>query len=300
MNDKLQTLQAQYSKKVLITGAGGQLGTQLNKTLNNFKYLDARTRNELDIAQPYISLKSQISKIQPDIIINTAAYTDVDKAEENPDQAYQVNAESVLNLARICASLDITLVHYSTDYVFDGRKETPYHENDKPSPLSVYGESKLVGERHIILSSCRHIILRTSWLYGRFGKNFAKTIAQLAEKETHLKVISDQISIPTSTAWLADVTNKILHDIIQQPNNKQYYGLFHCTPMQHTSWYGFAEVLLKDTRQAPPLISISSSEYHKNMIRPKYSVLNSDKLKKTFCITLPTWQELVDDFINHN
>jgi dTDP-4-dehydrorhamnose reductase len=217
-----------------------------------------------------------------EFLINCAAYTNVDLAEKNKDKAYQVNAEGAEKLAKLCKEFNIKLVHISTDFVFDGSNTRPYKETDVPNPSSVYGASKLQGEKNIMERLSSYFIIRTSWLYSEFGSNFVKTILRLADTQKEIKVVSDQIGSPTNAHDLADFLLEIISI------NSTNYGTYHFSNTGETSWYGFAEEVFRICNVSADLRPISSSAYASLANRPKYSVLDTKKVKETFSVN-PTY-----------
>ena len=246
------------------------------------------------------AIKQAIEKFRPDCIINAAAYTAVDKAESEPEKAFQVNAQVVSVLAGQAKHCDAWLIHYSTDYVFDGTLKRPYSETDLPHPINVYGQSKLAGEEAIRASGCRHLIFRTSWVIGRHGKNFAKTILRLAQQRDSLQVIDDQNGVPTSTNLIARVTKAA---VVAMATSKPWpTGLYHLTPHGQTTWYGIAQTLLRRARARGLLLAsdenalhpIATSNYPTPARRPINSLLETSKLARLLHFDLPDWQ---DDFV---
>lgn len=226
--------------KVLITGAGGQLGTDLTLLLQREpeRYqVFPLTHSELDITKQE-QVEKTLLTIRPDIVIHTAAYTNVDRAEVEPDRAYAVNAFATLHLATTVEQLQAKLVYLSTDYIFNGKIITPYHEADVPNPLNIYGKSKLEGEKFVQSSTSRYFIVRTSWLYGQYGSNFVKTMLSLAKERQELIVVNDQVGSPTYTVDLAHFLKILM--------NTDYYGIFHATNSGQCSWYEFAKAIFEE------------------------------------------------------
>jgi dTDP-4-dehydrorhamnose reductase len=281
--------------KILLTGKDGQVGFALHKKLASLGEVVATNRHELDLANPD-AIKAFIDKIQPDIIINPAAYTEVDKAESEESLAHQINAVAPQVLAEKASELNIPIIHFSTDYVFDGLKNEPYLETDKVNPQSVYGQTKWQGEE-AVRQHKKHIILRTSWVFGSHGQNFLKTILKLIQEKTSLNVVSDQIGTPTSSEALADVTYKIVEAIFNDPNFKDF-GTYHMTIDNETNWYRYAcfitdEVArlgLQTLMTSKDIKPISSDAYPTVAKRPMNSRLNTTKIKKTFMLELPHWE----------
>lgn len=302
--------------RILLTGKDGQLGFELHRQLSALGTVFAAGRKECDLSRPD-DIRTLIDSARPDIIVNAAAYTMVDRAETERDLAYAVNAAAPEVMAREAERRDALLVHYSTDYVFDGKKPAPYVENDATAPLSVYGKTKLAGENAILASGCRHVILRTSWVYGIHGNNFLKTVLRLAAEREQLSMVADQIGAPTSVALVADVSMQILRRHIascispfnalqghHEPEPMQF-GLYHLTAAGQTSWHGYAQLVVDLGREmkmplrlrANAIRPIASSEYPAPVPRPLNSVLNTDKLRASFGISLPPWQDGVHDVL---
>ena len=241
--------------------------------------------DELDItSEDTGDLVSQENK--PDVIINCAGYTAVDKAETEQENAFLVNSTAVGILARAAAALGIFLIHISTDYIFDGQNYQPYKEDDIPSPLSVYGKSKLAGEYEMLGSSCRGMIIRTAWLYSSHGHNFVKTIIRYAREKGHLRVVSDQAGTPTYAADLAEAILRVLPGT----NDIEGVEIFHYAGEGIASWYDFALAITELASIPCKVYPISTSEYPTTAIRPFYSVLSKEKIKNQFSITIPDWR----------
>ncbi len=284
--------------KILLTGKNGQVGFELNKKLSALGELIATDREELDLANSD-SIRQFIDHIKPNIIINPAAYTSVDKAESEPELAYQINTIALEVLADKARELDIPLVHFSTDYVFDGLKKEPYVETDATNPQSVYGKTKCDGEEKV-RAHYKHIILRTSWVFALHGNNFLKTILRLITETESLNIVADQWGSPASSSMLADVTFKIVDSIF---NNKNFsdYGTYHVTNEGITNWYEYATLIANEAVQlglkvkcdSSHIHPISTSQYPTAASRPLNSRLNTGKLKKTFMLELPQWQDEV-------
>ena len=271
--------------KVLVTGGRGQLAkcikmaskrrADLNISFEDSSLFDITNSSQMRV---YLSKNKDF-----EFLINCAAYTNVDLAEKNKDKAYQVNAEGAEKLAKLCKEFNIKLVHISTDFVFDGSNTRPYKETDVPNPSSVYGASKLQGEKNIMERLSSYFIIRTSWLYSEFGSNFVKTILRLADTQKEIKVVSDQIGSPTNAHDLADFLLEIISI------NSTNYGTYHFSNTGETSWYGFAEEVFRICNVSADLRPISSSAYASLANRPKYSVLDTKKGKKTFNINSDYW-----------
>ena len=275
--------------KILVTGGNGQLAQCLKDVVineNEFN-VDFQDLPALDITNKQ-QLESYFSKNELDYCINCAAYTAVDLAEEQSDLAYAVNAEGPKNLAEICKKYQVKLLHISTDFVFDGKKQTPYIETDMPNPLGVYGVSKWQGERYIQEVMEDYFIIRTSWLYSEYGNNFMKTMLRLSETRDEISVVSDQIGSPTYAGDLAEVLIKI---ILSSPPN---YGVYHYSNSGTISWYDFAVEIFKQFGKKIEVKPIKTKDYPTAAKRPKYSVLDTTKIENNFNCTIKDWQGSLD------
>ncbi len=281
--------------KILLTGKNGQLGWELQRSLSTLGEVIAMDQADMDLANPD-AIRKICRDVKPNLIVNPAAYTAVDKAETEPALALAINGIAPGILAQEAQRLGAALIHYSTDYVFDGRKNTPYTEQDIPNPQNIYGSSKLAGERAIQAADAPHLILRTAWVYGRRGKNFLLTMQRLAREKPLLKIVDDQIGAPTWCRLLAEATAQIVAQAIAAPKAdvtgyiRQHSGIYHMTSAGQTSWHGFASAILGGeagaTTQLQPIPSI---EYPTPAARPAYSVLDNMQLTQTFGIVLPDW-----------
>ena len=283
---------------ILLFGKGGQVGWELQRSLSvlgNVTALDHDSTEHCgDFANP-AGVAETVRALRPDVIVNAAAHTAVDKAESEPEFARLLNATTPGVLAREAAALGAWLVHYSTDYVFDGSGTRPWVETDAPAPLSVYGRTKLEGEQLIQQSGCQHLILRTSWVYAARGGNFAKTMLRLAQERDRLTVIDDQWGAPTGADLLADVTAHAIRQLQQRPQDA---GLYHCVAGGETNWNLYAKYVLDQAEQAQAAINIKATEvapvptsaFPTPATRPHNSRLNTAKLQSTFGLTLPHWQ----------
>ena len=276
--------------KILLTGKNGQVGWELAHTLAPLGEVIAVDREGLDLAVPD-RIVSVVRSVRPEVLINAAAYTAVDHAENEPDAAYSINAAAVAILADEAKRIQALLVHYSTDYVFDGTKDTPYIEDDRPNPLNAYGRSKLAGERAIRDIGGAHLILRTSWVYSARGKNFFLTIRRLLQEKKELRVVSDQIGAPTSARGLAEATAELLrrHGAAALGDAR---GIYHATTSGSTSWHGFAREIARLEQPDSParIVPIASSEYLAPARRPANSRLSNEKLLRCFGVALPRWE----------
>ncbi|QND48903.1 dTDP-4-dehydrorhamnose reductase [Rhizobium lusitanum] len=288
---------------VLVTGANGQVGFELQRSLAPLGNVVAVTRAEMDLANE-ASILSVLEEHKPSIIVNPAAYTAVDRAESEREQAMAVNAAAPGVLARWAADRGAYLVHYSTDYVFDGTKADAYVETDPVNPQSVYGESKWLGEKAVRSSGAGHVILRTSWVYGHHGNNFLKTILRLAQERNSLNIVADQIGAPTSAALIADVTRGVV-EFVSRSEGPDVSGTYHLSAQGNTSWYGYAEQIVREALtknftlalQLDALKPITTADYPTPAKRPQNSRLNCAKLMDCFDLPLPAWQEGVNDVI---
>ncbi len=292
--------------KILLLGASGQVGAELTMQAQALGTVTATVRNpttdmphQLRVDLADLGRVRQILREQtPELIINAAAYTAVDQAEDDSAKAHQLNAELPKVLAEYTAQSDNTLVHYSTDYVFDGDASVPYLEADLTSPLGTYGSSKLAGERAIITSGCRHLIFRTSWVYGSRGKNFLLTILKLAAERDELSIVDDQIGTPTYAASLAALTISALAHLREGPWPSP--SLFHLSSRGQVSWFGFADYFLQRATDLgllphkPKLIPVSSDRFPSKATRPKWSVLDNAYFEATFDLEVPHWRQQVD------
>ena len=275
--------------KILLTGAAGQLGRELKRSLACLGKLLACDRRHLDLARPD-ALREAVRAFAPTVIVNAAAYTAVDKAETDSAAAHAINATAPGILAEEARRLGALLVHYSTDYVFDGTKLAPYTEADTPAPLSAYGRSKHAGELAIIGVGGRHLILRTSWVYGLHGANFMKTMLRLGKERDELRVIGDQFGAPTWTRHLADVTALVL------ARQEVSSGLYHLAAAGETSWHGYAEAIFAEARAAglidksPVVRRITSADYPLPASRPANSRLDCSRFTRDFGLALPDWR----------
>jgi len=269
--------------KILLTGRNGQVGYELQRTLQPIGEVIATDRATLDLGDPN-ALRRAVREAKPGLIVNAAAYTAVDKAESEPELAMRINGIGPGVLAEEAKRLGAMLVHYSTDYVFDGTKHAPYVEGDATNPLSAYGRTKLAGERAVQDSGCRHLILRTSWVYGPRGKNFYLTIAAKARAGERLRVVDDQRGAPTTSCFLAEKTVELLR--------RQTSGLLHLVPSGETTWFGFAREIVRLTGSRSELQPIKTGEFPAAARRPANSVLDN-RQAAAILGPLPHWQALL-------
>jgi len=287
--------------RILLFGKNGQLGWELQRSLAPLGDIIALGTNDqpcADFTRPS-DVAATVRALAPDVIVNAAAYTAVDKAESEPRAANVVNAVTPGVLAQAAAGLKAWLVHYSTDYVFDGQGVTPWREDDPVAPLNEYGHGKLAGEENIRTSGCRHLIFRTSWVYAARGGNFAKTMLKLAQERDALKVVDDQFGAPTGADLLADITAHALRSALARP---ELAGTYHVAPAGETTWHGYASHVIAQARRmgvpvkvtTDAIQAVTSHEFPTPARRPANSRLNTHKLRTAFGLHLPEWQAGVD------
>lgn len=279
-------------RPILVTGATGQVGWELARSLATLGPLLTPGREALDLARPE-TVAPFIHRHRPRIVVNPAAYTAVDKAESEPALAQAINGDSVAELARACAAVDALLVHYSTDYVFDGRKDGAYQVDDPTGPVSAYGRSKLAGEQAIAAAAGRHLVLRTSWVYGARGKNFLRTMLKLASERDVLRVVADQFGAPTWSRLIADTTAQLLARIPE--GGTPPAARLHLTGAGRTSWHGFASAIVEQGAalglcRAVPVEGITTADYPTPAARPANSSLGLAALEEAYGLRLPDWQ----------
>ncbi|MCR4399295.1 MAG: dTDP-4-dehydrorhamnose reductase [Syntrophomonadaceae bacterium] len=277
---------------ILLLGCHGQIGWELRRTLSPLGNVTALDRPRLQFERP-ASLRQEVRGVKPDLIVNAAAYTAVDQAEEQEALAMAVNAEAPAVLAEEALRLGAVLVHYSTDYVFDGAKDSPYTEEDVPAPLNAYGRSKLAGDQAIAAAGCDYLILRTAWVYGQRGENFVRKVVRLAQQRRVLHIVYDQVGAPT---WCRSVAEATALMLARGPSAvRERKGLYHLTAGGQTSWYGFATAvfaaLAGSSGLHAELVPVSSQHYPAAARRPAYSVLSNRKVVRCFGLQLPSWEE---------
>ena len=283
--------------RILLTGANGQVGWELQRTLSCLGEVIALDSKALNLADAD-AIRCTVQAIAPHMIVNAAAYTAVDKAESEQTLARAVNATAPGVFAEEAARLDALLVHYSTDYVFNGSESTPWREDDRCDPLNVYGATKLEGERAIQASGCRHLIFRTSWVYGARGSNFLLTMRRLMRERPELKIVADQFGAPTWCRDLAEATAQVLSQVtapLLMRDNPPPWGIYHMSNAGETSWHGFAQAIqardrLDESGAAARLLAIPGSEYPTPARRPLNSRLDNEKLARTFGLRLQDWE----------
>ena len=273
--------------RILLTGITGQVGSALQSTLPPLGEIILADRARLDLARPD-SIREVVRTTKPHVIVNAAAYTAVDRAESEQSLARSINADGPALLGEEAVRLGALLVHFSTDYVFDGEKPTPYTEADVTAPVNVYGLTKLAGERAIADCGCRYLILRTSWVYAASGRNFMLTMLKLARQGTPLRIVNDQFGAPTSNMMIADALPVALHRVAADASLE---GLYHMTASGQTTWHGFANAIFTVTGDRPEVVGIPASEYKTPARRPRNSVLDNGKLSARLGIRLPSWED---------
>jgi dTDP-4-dehydrorhamnose reductase len=287
--------------RILLFGATGQVGHALLDPLGELGEVIVPDRREADFSRPD-SLRPIVRRYAPTAIVNAAAYTAVDRAESDAARVHDINARSPAVLAAEAEALGALLVHYSTDYVFDGKRTEPYEENDTPNPLSVYGRSKLDGECAVAAGCRRHLIFRTSWVMGAYGTNFLRTMLRLAAERDSLRVVADQVGAPTSTRVIAAVTAVAMRAMLDVPAGDPRWGVYHLTSSGASSWHRYARYVIEQARRrgvalraAPDdVVPITTAEYPVAAVRPANSRMSTIKLRSTFGVDLPDWHEVVD------
>lgn len=282
------------TKRILLTGASGQVGFELQRQLCLHGDIEAPTSQQLDLADP-VAVENWLKERKPDLIVNAAAYTAVDKAEDEADRARRLNAELPAQLAAYCAEQGASLVHYSSDYVYPGSGTTAWSETSANGPLSVYGQTKLEGDQAIMASGCQHLIFRTSWVYSARGNNFMKTMLRLGRERKTLSIVADQVGAPTPARLIAQVTAMGLSQEIPS-------GLYHLAPRGETSWHGFAEAIFQMAKargealaiDQAQLAGIPTTDYPTPATRPLNSRLDLSKLENTLQVKLPDWQSQLE------
>jgi dTDP-4-dehydrorhamnose reductase len=282
--------------KILLFGKHGQLGWELNRTLQPLGEVEAYDYPEVDFSEPS-SLEPLVRMIKPRIVINAIAYTDVDRAESEVDKARLINAEAPAVLAAACRDLGISFLHYSTDFVFDGRKETPYMEDDRPSPLNTYGQTKLEGERAVLGAGGANLVFRTAWVYSLRGNNFVTKVLRWARTQPELRVVNDQVGNPTWARALAEVSAQLVAKagLAPLPWLSERSGLYHLAGRGIASRYEMAQVILQVAQAASPLAATKilparTDDFPSNAVRPKYSALECSRFERVFSLRLPDWK----------
>ena len=282
--------------KIIVLGKNGQVGWELQRTLAPLGQVIALGRQELELSNEQ-AIRQVVRDISPDLIINAAAYTAVDRAEEEPDLAMAINGTAPGIIAEEAARCQAALIHYSTDYVFDGNQERPYTEEDRPNPINVYGKSKLAGEEAIRRTGVKHLIFRTSWVYSLRGKNFLLTILRLARDKEELSIVNDQFGAPTWSRMIALATAQVIA-ISGGKINSSHHSLYHLSSAGQTTWHDFAAAILADSsrflEKLPVLKAISTAEYPVKAARPHCSLLDNSLFQQYFHLNLPDWKSSLD------
>ncbi len=285
--------------RILVTGKNGQVGHELMLSLAPLGEVIGVGIEDCDLSKRG-DIQRLVDRIEPALIVNSAAYTAVDKAELEPELAYAMNVQAPEVLAKEAEKRNIPIIHYSTDYVFDGTKIGAYLEQDVPNPLSVYGKTKWQGEEAVRHNASKHVILRTSWVFGAHGENFLKMVLRLAQERDSLSIVADQFGAPTSASMLADVTTEIVRQLFEN-GSVQRYGTYHLVTEGEVSWHGYAQLVVKLATEmqvstkitVDDICAISTHEYPLPATRPANSRLNTRKIKEVFMVKLPCWQDEV-------
>ncbi len=292
--------------KVLLIGGNGQVGHELKRSLQSFGEVVVCTRADLDLSMAgdagLCPIAKLVEHVRPDIVINGTAYTAVDRAESETELAHTINAVAPGLLAEAAHAVGACMVHYSTDYVYAGKKQSPYIETDETQPLSAYGRSKLAGERAVAEACPRHLIFRTSWVVGAHGGNFLKTMLKLAQERDALRIVADQVGAPTSAALIAETTTKILNVMAGLPADDPRWGVYHLTASGVTNWHAYASYVIAQARAAgwpikvadDAIAAIRTEDYPVAATRPMNSCLDTSKVRATFGVSLPDWRVGVD------
>lgn len=286
-------------KRFLILGAQGQLGAELQSAFRDAGHVTALSKAQCDLSDP-ASIRNAVRQAHPDVILNAAAYTAVDRAQSEPDLAMRINGEAPGILAEEAKAIGALLIHYSTDYVFDGSKREPWTEEDPVHPLNVYGVTKLAGERSIQQAGENFLIFRTSWVFSPHGRNFLRTMLRLGREREELKIVNDQHGAPTSASALAAATRRLLTGSTARALQERS-GIYHMTCAGETTWCGFAQAIFAKAQTDKPwarVKGIPSSEYPTPALRPANSMLSNQKLKAAFDIELPSWETALEASLN--
>ena len=285
-------------KTVLIIGKNGQVSTYLQNVLKGDYEVVVAARDQIDLSK-LDQIQPALQNIKPSLIINPAAFTAVDLAEQESELAFTINRDAVKEIATYSKTTETPLIHFSTDYVFSGDADVAYTETDKPAPTGVYGQSKLEGENAVLESDAPAILLRTSWVYSNLGKNFYKTMLALTESRSELSVVADQVGAPTYAGSIAEATNTLVGIIFRQGKvEDSHKGVYHLTCGGQTSWAEFAKTIFSENQKNDMTVnSITTSEYPTAAKRPAFSVLNNDKLQSVFGVSLPTWQDALSECV---
>ncbi len=285
---------------ILIIGRIGQVGYELRRTLAPLGPVTAVDFPDIDLTSGE-SIRNWVRRTPPSVIVNAAAYTAVDKAETELERSRQINGLAPAVLAEEARKVGALLVHYSTDYVYDGTKNTPYVEDDAPNPLGAYGRSKLAGDLAIRETGCRHLIFRLCWVYGARGQNFMLTIMRLAREREKLRIVRDQVGCPTWSRMIAETTGLALRQVLATGDLGSFNGLYHLAASGYTSWHGFAQAIVarmpEPEKKCREIEAITTPEYPLPAKRPAYSVLSCEKLKRVFGLELPQWEQSLEQVL---
>jgi len=288
--------------RILVLGSNGIVGNDISRKIKDTYDVKSYGHNELDITD-FDHVGSEIKKFKPNLVINSAAYTNVEKAEKEKRLCYEVNADAVENLSKVCHIFKSTLIHLSTDYIFDGMIDRPYTENDLGNPINVYGDSKNRADEYVKNSKCNSIILRTSWVYGYSGNNFVKSILDRVESKDKLKIVCDQYGVPTSSDFIADIINKYLINYCVKKSNNSYNEIFNLCSSGYTSWFNFAQKIIEyasniNSKYKINIIPIKSNNYKTLARRPSYTVLSNQKISTCFDIDIQNWEYYLEYFLD--
>ena len=287
--------------KILLFGSSGQIGTYLHKSLTGLGEINACSRKDCDF-NDLNQIKKTTTKYKPNIIVNAAAYTNVDKAESEKQMVKAINVDAVEIIAKAAKNLGALLIDYSFDYIFDGKKNSPYVENDKANPMSTYGLAKFQGEEKIRKSGCDHLIFRTSWIYSPNGRNFVNTVINLAREKDKLSIVDDQFGAPTSAEFVSEVTAHC----IRRGINSNNWGTYHLTAGNSVSWYEFAKYILNYLKSRrftfrldiENIVPVSSEDYESAAVRSKNSILSTELIKRTVELQIPSWETQVEQVLS--
>tara|TARA_Y100000992_G_C21265809_1_gene493889 strand:+ start:1238 stop:2125 length:888 start_codon:yes stop_codon:yes gene_type:complete len=291
------------STKILLFGSTGIIGSEISKNISNIYNVRSYGHKDLDITD-FNLIKKIVKEFNPDIIINSAAYTQVENAENDISLCYEVNSYAVRNLSELCNSQKIQLIHISTDYIFDGIKKNPYTESDAGAPLNVYGDSKNRGDEYIKSSGCNYIILRTSWVYGHEGNNFVKSILKRSLSNDKLEIVCDQYGTPTSSCLIAEIIKTHLIQYCIEKKNDTCKEIFNLCPTGYTSWFNFAKYIIQyasniNSIYNADLISIKSEDYKTIAKRPRFTALSNQKICTSFDINIQNWEHYLECFLDN-
>jgi dTDP-4-dehydrorhamnose reductase len=291
------------STKILLLGSKGIIGSEISRNISNIYEVRSYGHKDLDITN-FNLIEKIIKEFNPAIIINSAAYTQVDKAENDTSLCYEVNSYSVKNLSELCNSYKIQLIHISTDYIFDGTKESPYNESDSGEPVNIYGDSKNRADEYIKSSGCNYIILRTSWVYGHEGNNFVKSILQRSLSNDKLEIVCDQYGTPTSSYLIGIIIKNHIIKYCIEKKDDTCKEIFNLCPTGYTSWFNFAKYIIKhasniNSAHKVDLVSIKSEDYTTVAKRPRYTALSNHKICTFFDINIQNWEYYLEYFLDN-